>query len=278
MLPYDGVAGILPTYGRCERRDPAQRVRLPSIELDGGRPERSSAVTWIERRLPSVIGLRLAIRRSLSWAVRTVGEEMAKWLVSLRCERGPSARGLSLGCTSIGRSADFRLRTLTNSPRGYPNHNRGSGTIISARHVRGRSPLFDKPKRQNLTRLHARGEVRHDRCIADPTRSTWWPRSSQNGQVWAGTHTLPIAPSRERRVAVIRSNHFDGPALACFVAVPLGGTLELSCRSSQLPKTHFGLRVEAVVPKSSSYLMLTAEAEVVMETASLGGMRLPRYV
>lgn len=41
---------------------------------------------------------------------------------------------------------------------------------------------------------------------------------------------------RSAMLAVIRNKRLDGPALACFVAVPFGGTLELSSPSSQLLK------------------------------------------
>jgi len=81
----------------------------------------------------------------------------------------------------------------------------------------------------------------------------------------------------ERRVAVIRSNRVDGPALACTVAVPFGGTLELSCRSLQLLKRILDFHIDAVVPKSSSYSIVTAKGCTVVEVV-LGGMRLPRYV
>ena len=53
----------------------------------------------------------------------------------------------------------------------------------------------------------------------------------------------------ERRVAVIRSNRVDGPALACTVAVPFGGTLGVELSIIAAPKTHFGLSHRRCCPE-----------------------------
>jgi len=76
----------------------------------------------------------------------------------------------------------------------------------------------------------------------------------------------------ERRVAVIRSNRVDGPALACFVAVPFEGTLELSRLSSQLLK-----RIWTFASLWSSEIILYFKVTN-HGSARLGGMRLPRYL
>jgi hypothetical protein len=85
-------------------------------------------------------------------------------------------------------------------------------------------------------------------------------------------HTTPFCSRlMERREAVIQHNRFDSPALACFVAVPFEGTLELELSIIAAPNTHLDFHVVVVIPKSFSTSMLQPQDR------RLGGMRLARY-
>src|SRR5262245_43488661 len=88
----------------------------------------------------------------------------------------------------------------------------------------------------------------------------------------------PFAPSE----GVPRTRHSEQPPrrsdVGFFVAVPFVGTLELSCRSSQLLIRIWTYTSTPVVPKSSSQFDGSSPVEGVITTAGLGGMRFPRYI